>query len=90
MDKATFGGIVIALGGILAGLLLEGGNLGQVLQPAAGMIVFGGTFGAILIQFPLSVVLAALRRLGHTPTLPGQIDPCRHLTIVLCCQIFLL
>jgi chemotaxis protein MotA len=74
VDKATFGGIVIALGGILAGLLLEGGNLGQVLQPAAGMIVFGGTFGAILIQFPLSVVLAALRRLGHIFAAP-RVDP---------------
>lgn len=74
MDKATFGGIVIALGGILAGLLLEGGNLGQVLQPTAAMIVFGGTFGAILIQFPLSVVLAALRRLGHIFAAP-RVDP---------------
>jgi chemotaxis protein MotA len=74
VDKATFGGIVIALGGILAGLLLEGGNLGQVLQPTAAMIVFGGTFGAVLIQFPLSVVLAALRRLGHIFVAP-RVDP---------------
>jgi chemotaxis protein MotA len=74
VDKATFGGIVIALGGILAGLLLEGGNLGQVLQPTAAMIVFGGTFGAILIQFPLAVVLAALRRLGHIFAAP-RVDP---------------
>jgi chemotaxis protein MotA len=33
LDKASFGGIVLALGGILAGLLLEGGNMGQILQP---------------------------------------------------------
>ncbi|PYX39179.1 MAG: flagellar motor protein [Acidobacteria bacterium] len=74
MDKATFGGIVIAVGGILAGLLLEGGNLGQILQPTAAMIVFGGTLGAVLIQFPLSVVLTAFRRLGHIFAAP-RVDP---------------
>lgn len=64
MDKSSFGGIVLALGGILAGLLLEGGNLRQVLQPTAAMIVFGGTIGAVMLQFPLAVVLKALRQLG--------------------------
>ena len=71
MDKATVGGVLIALGGILAGLLLEGGNLGQILQPTAAMIVFGGTLGAVLIQFPLPVVLGALRRLGHIFAAPA-------------------
>jgi len=74
VDKATFGGIVIAVGGILAGLLLEGGNLGQILQPTAAMIVFGGTLGAVLIQFPLPVVLTAFRRLGHIFAAP-RVDP---------------
>jgi chemotaxis protein MotA len=64
VDKASFGGIVLAVGGILAGLLLEGGNLGQVLQPTAAMIVFGGTLGAVLLQFPLPIILLALRQLG--------------------------
>jgi chemotaxis protein MotA len=65
VDKATWGGVIIGIGGILAGLLIEGGNLSQVLQPTAGMIVFGGTLGAVLISFPLPVVLAAFRRLVH-------------------------
>lgn len=65
MDKATLGGVLLAVGGILAGLLLEGGNLGQILQPTAAMIVFGGTIGAVLIQFPLPVALSAFRRLAH-------------------------
>lgn len=63
MDKATWVGIVLALGGIVAGLLLEGGNLSQVLQPTAAMIVFGGTLGAVLIQFPMGIVLEAFQRL---------------------------
>lgn len=65
MDKASWGGVVVGLGGILSGLLLEGGNLSQILQPTAAMIVFGGTLGAVLIQFPLPVVLTAFRRLIH-------------------------
>ena len=64
MDKSSIGGIVLALGGILAGLLLEGGNLRQILQPTAAIIVFGGTLGAVMVQFPLPVVLEAGRRLG--------------------------
>jgi chemotaxis protein MotA len=49
----------------VAGLLMEGGNLGQILQPTAALIVFGGTMGAVLLQFPLSTVIAAFRGLGH-------------------------
>ena len=65
MDKASFGGVVLAVVGIIAGLLLEGGNLGQIFQPTAALIVFGGTLGAVLLQFPLKTVLDAIRRLAH-------------------------
>ncbi len=64
VDKSSLSGIVLALGGILAGLLLEGGNLRQILQPTAAMIVFGGTLGAVMLQFPLPVVGQAMRRFG--------------------------
>ncbi len=64
MDKASWGGVALGLGGVVGGLLLEGGSLSQVLQPTAAMIVFGGTAGAVLIQFPLPVVLRAVRRLA--------------------------
>ena len=64
VDKASFGGIILALGGVLAGHLLEGGNLGQILQPTAAMIVFGGTLGAVLLQFPLAIIVLAFRQLG--------------------------
>ena len=65
MDKSSFAGVFIALGGILLGLLLEGGRLVQILQPTAAIIVFGGTIGAVMLQFPLRVVMAAAGRLGH-------------------------
>ena len=72
MDKASFGGVLLAFGGITAGLLLEGGNLYQILQPTAAMIVFGGTLGAVLLQFPLPIVLGAFRRLAHVFVEPKQ------------------
>jgi chemotaxis protein MotA len=72
VDKATLGGLVLAIGGILLGLMLEGGNLGQVLQPTAAMIVFGGTLGAVLIQYPLPVALSAFRRLAQVFVEPAQ------------------
>ena len=63
MDPASLFGILLALAGVLAGLLLEGGHVRQILQPTAAMIVFGGTLGAVLLQFPLRTVLAAALRL---------------------------
>jgi chemotaxis protein MotA len=72
MDKSSIGGVLLAVVGIVAGLLMEGGNLGQILQPTAAMIVFGGTFGAVLLQFPLPTVIAAFRKLGHVFVAPSK------------------
>ena len=72
MDKATLGGLLLGLGGILLGLMLEGGNLGQIIQPTAAMIVFGGTMGAVLINFPLPVVISALRQLANVVMEPHR------------------
>ncbi|MBZ5503151.1 MAG: flagellar motor protein [Acidobacteriia bacterium] len=63
MDKSSFAGLFVALGGILLGLAMEGGKMMQILQPTAALIVFGGTLGAVMIQFPLPVVLAAFASL---------------------------
>jgi chemotaxis protein MotA len=63
VDKGSITGILLALAGIGVGLVIEGGKLTQVLQPTAALIVFGGTFGAILVQFPLPVVLRAFAQL---------------------------
>jgi chemotaxis protein MotA len=74
MDKASIGGVVLAIAGIIAGLLIEGGNLGQILQPTAALIVFGGTMGAVLLQFPLTTVVGAFRSLGHVFAAPRKHD----------------
>lgn len=74
MDKGSIGGVFLAIAGIVAGLLIEGGNLGQILQPTAALIVFGGTMGAVLLQFPLSTVLSAFRSLGKIFTAQRRHD----------------
>src|SRR5580704_2967847 len=65
MDKASIVGVFLAVAGILAGLMIEGGNVQQLLQPTAALIVFGGTIGAVLLQFPLHTVVAAFRGLAQ-------------------------
>jgi chemotaxis protein MotA len=74
VDKATWGGVALGLGGIVGGLLLEGGSLSQVLQPTAALIVFGGTASAVLIQFPLPVVVSAIRRLEQVFFEPKRVS----------------
>jgi chemotaxis protein MotA len=63
LDLATIAGLVIALGGIIGGLLIEGGKIQDILQFTAALIVLGGTFGAVLVSTPLRTVTAGLGRL---------------------------
>ena len=62
-DLATIGGLILAVGGIVAGLLAEGGKIQDVAQITAAMIVIPGTLGAVMITTPVNVLLRAFRRL---------------------------
>ena len=64
LDLASIAGVVVAMGGILGGLLLEGGKMADLAQITAGMIVLGGTIGAVMLTTPMSILLAAVKRLG--------------------------
>ena len=63
-DLGTIGGVLLAAVGIIGGLLLEGGEIRDVAQVTAAIIVLGGTFGAVLINTPLPIVIGAVKRLG--------------------------
>lgn len=63
-DIASLAGIVVALGGILGGLLIEGGKLKDVSQFTAALIVLGGTTGAVMVSVPLKTLIGGLKRLG--------------------------
>lgn len=54
MDITTIIGLIIGLVALVGGFLLEGGQVGGLLQLTAALIVFGGTFAAVLISFPLA------------------------------------
>ena len=61
-DFATIGGVLLAAGGILGGLLLEGGSIGDILQHTAAMIVLGGTLGAVMVNTPMATLKGGLMR----------------------------
>jgi chemotaxis protein MotA len=61
LDLSTVAGIGLALVGIIGGLVLEKGKIGDVMQSTAALIVMGGTFGAVLVTNPLSVVIRAMQ-----------------------------
>lgn len=54
MDIFAAFGTILGLGFILTAQALEGGNIGQLLQLTAAMIVFGGTTGAVVASFPVA------------------------------------
>lgn len=63
LDLASVGGLLLALGGIVGGFLLEGGKTEQMLGASAALIVFGGCAGAVLVANPLPQVAGAIQRL---------------------------
>lgn len=65
MDITTVLGIVIGVGGILLGQVLEGGHVSSIMQITAFLIVMAGTIGAILIQTPLEDVKTGVKLLKY-------------------------
>jgi chemotaxis protein MotA len=64
-DIATLGGLILAFGAIVGGLVLEGGKLKDITQLTAAIIVLGGTCGAVMVSTPMNVLWGAVRRLVH-------------------------
>ncbi|PIU00289.1 MAG: motility protein A [Bdellovibrionales bacterium CG10_big_fil_rev_8_21_14_0_10_45_34] len=52
MDRASIFGVVLGVGAILFGQILEGGHVNSLIQLTAAIIVFGGTLGAVLVSAP--------------------------------------
>ena len=63
LDLATTLGLFLALGGIIGGLILEKGNIRDVAQVTAAMIVLGGTAGAVLVTTPIPALKAAVSQM---------------------------
>ena len=61
MDMLSLVGLVMAFVAIIGGNYLEGGHISALLNGPAALIVFGGTFGAALLQTPVSHCKRALQ-----------------------------
>ncbi|HUB77888.1 MAG TPA: MotA/TolQ/ExbB proton channel family protein, partial [Bryobacteraceae bacterium] len=63
-DLASLLGLVVGIGGILGGMLLEKGELRHLYQVSAAIIVLGGTFGAVMVTTPMNVLLRAIKHIA--------------------------
>jgi chemotaxis protein MotA len=63
-DLGSWLGLLVGLGGIVGGLVLEGGHIDEILQPTGAIIVFSGTLGAVLLTNAPDHVKRAVKRLS--------------------------
>jgi chemotaxis protein MotA len=64
-DISSILGVLVGVGAVVGGLILEGGNIADIAQSTGALIVFGGTLGAVLLTTPTSVMLSAIARLKY-------------------------
>ncbi|MDI6603752.1 MAG: flagellar motor protein [Thermoanaerobacteraceae bacterium] len=57
MDLATLLGIIIGVGSVIFGFIIEGGTLGSLITVSAALIVFGGTIGATMVSYSMKDML---------------------------------
>jgi chemotaxis protein MotA len=60
MDVLSIIGVLVSISALLLGNLLEGGAIGSLLNGPALIIVFGGTLGATLLQFPPMIFIRSM------------------------------
>ena len=61
MDLLSFIGIIIAAIAVVGGFLIEGGSFDALFNGPALLIVFGGTFGAAMVQSQVSIFSHAMK-----------------------------
>ncbi|MDP2901704.1 MAG: flagellar motor protein [Methylovulum sp.] len=61
VDILSVLGLLLGVGAILIGNMLEGGQLRSLVNFPALIIVFGGTFGATLLQFPPTIFFRSMK-----------------------------
>lgn len=74
MDFLTIIGVLLGLGAIIGGMLLEGGTLHSISQFTAAVIVIGGTLGAVFVTYPAKTVIAAIKN-GRLVFMHSSADP---------------
>ena len=62
----SFLGVIIGIGAIITANLIEGGNPLALIDIPAVFIVLGSATGAIVVQFPVKVIVQALKDIINT------------------------
>ncbi|MFO1413532.1 MAG: flagellar motor protein [Burkholderiales bacterium] len=73
LDPLSIVGLVLAALAILGGQWLDGGALSSLVDPAAFLIVIGGTLAAVLVQTPPATFVRGMS-LVRWVAVPPQID----------------
>lgn len=55
-------GLVLGIAAVVIGNMVEGGHLASLINLPAAIIVFGGTFAAVLVQTPVATLTTAFMR----------------------------
>jgi len=82
MDILSIIGILLGLGALLVGNMLDGGQIGSLFNGSALIIVFGGTIGATLLHFPPIIFIRSLK-MSRWIFLPQKINQKRHVVKII-------
>jgi len=63
-----FIGILLVFGAVLGGYIMEGGDIGVLIQPAELVIIGGAALGSVLISTPIKVLIQILTSLTKVLT----------------------
>ena len=81
-DALSITGFLIAFAALAGGNMLEGGQLGALIQGTAFLVVVGGTVGAVMLQTPPSIFKRAMEMLTWVVRSP-RFDHDEHIDKVL-------
>ena len=73
LEVGTVAGLLLGCGAIFGSFLLEGGKMGALFLGPAMIIVFGGTFGALLLASPTKLVVS-LPKFVMVAVMPSKED----------------
>ncbi len=74
MEPMTIIGLVVGIGAIIGGALMEGAHISSLFAPSALMLIAGGTFGSTVTCYTLHQVLDTAKKMGLLIRKPG-IEP---------------
>ena len=76
MDIFAVIGTFFGFAMVLIGMIMEGGNVAQIMQITAAFIVLGGTLGAVILSFPIGELSDAIKLVKDIYFLmPPKVEP---------------